>query len=818
MSIFGPTISWDPREPLPHDLQRQKWKLAVGKHNTNLRPNHHAGSIKDGITGNVLSHVRSYVQTLPEKLAGNNEKLPDLTIEEEARNLLAPWSIEIDASIVQDTASVQVTQVFWNNSTMLIPKGTYTFPLPTGCSVTEFTCQIGSKFLKGTVKPKKEAQNAFNDHVAAGRIAGLLEQDTTEIFSATLGNIPPETRVTVKISYITLLKHHLVSGKENMEISTFTIPTCIASRYGPQPRFAATATADVKQGLTLNINILDSRTIHIIRSLTHNIKVEDRAGDRAASSWADLADEESGKILSGQASLVQLDQGSLFLDKDFCLEVVVDVGKGPAAPEAWVEHHPTDPNQAALMAILPPGLLNQIPKTQPRPREILFLVDQSGSMEDKIESLKSAMHFFLKGIPLGSKFNIARFGSTFTSWCPQSVQYSGESLEAALAYASSSIDANMGGTEILDAVESILGSRDTGMWTDIIILTDGQVWRLDQLLATVKDARKSSGNRIRFFCLGIGEQVSHALVEGIASMGGGYAEVVPASEQHSWEHKLVSMEAASLENDPIGEVKAYLETSQGKAIHCPSSAMSPAVLQILNPFVRNRIYMLFDSEMTKDFRNLAPLMDDQEQTFVRNLLGRQHFDGSFECATDEEFALLLGQDTLDAVASLVDHTLSRPLYFTIAVIVVLEQHFASRKQLWHMMHSKASAYIKDATKQNTSFDMEAFRAGLQVVKSPLDQAGLQLESKNRKPGWRMMSSNILGSAKQTRTRIASFSMKISHSKSRKMKIPPGQVNRDLENLGHRQGASSGADGLENPQKSEPVTRQARRVIDIAPSD
>jgi hypothetical protein len=115
------------------------------------------------------------------------------------------------------------------------------------------------------------------------------------------------------------------------------------------------------------------------------------------------------------------------------------------------------------------------------------------------------------------------------------------------------------------------------MWTDIIVLTDGQVWRLDDLLATVRDARKASGNRIRFFCLGIGKKVSHALVEGIASMGGGYAEVVPASEQNSWESKLLSMEAASVENDPIGEVKLYLETYKGKGKYFPNPIREPLV-------------------------------------------------------------------------------------------------------------------------------------------------------------------------------------------------------------------------------------------------
>ncbi|CAH0019534.1 unnamed protein product [Clonostachys rhizophaga] len=788
MSIFGPTISWDPREPLPLELQRQKGSLTARKYD--------ASPIKRAITGNA-PFVMNYVQAQPENLAVKQDKLPDLTTEKDGQNLLAPWSIEIDASIVQDTASVQVTQVFWNNSTTLIPQGTYTFPLPAGCSVTEFTCQIGSRVLKGTVKPKKEAQEAFNEHVAAGRMVGLLNQDTTEIFSATLGNIPPDTRVTVKISYITLLKYHLVSGEENKETSTFTIPTCLASRYGPQPRFTGTTTTDVKQGLTLNIKVLDSRVIHTIRSSTHKIKVKERAELQAANSWADLADEKSGKVLLGQTSLVQLDQGPMFLDRDFALEIVVDVGKGNATPEVWIEHHPVDPNQAALMAILQPGLLNQIPKTPPRQREILFLVDQSGSMDDKIDSLKSAMHFFLKGIPLGNKFNIARFGSTFTSWCPQSVQYSGESLEAALAYVSSSIDADMGGTEILDAVNSMLGSRDTEILTDIFILTDGQVWRLDQLLATVKDARKSSFNRIRFFCLGIGDQVSHDLVEGIASMGGGYAEVVPASEQNSWESKLLSMEAASVENGPIGEVKIYLETHEGKAINCPINTTSPSELQNLNPFIRNRVYMLFDQGMTKDFRSLG----DRKQYFLKLLLDHQHFDGSFECATDEEFVCLLGQDTFDAVAGLVDHTRSRSLYFTIAVIYVLEQHFASHKRLWHMMHSKASSYIKDALEQITTNEMEVICDGLRGIRSPLDQVGLRLEQKDGNPGKQSMPSEC---ADQTSKRLLETPLR-------------DQADKGHQNIQHCEVIVSGGNRPEDPQ-SDPVTQQARRVIEIAPLD
>ena len=100
----------------------------------------------------------------------------DFILWEREQCILLPLSVSLRAEIVQDTAQVTVTQLFWNNSDYVIPKGFYTLPLPAGCTVTHFTCRVGSeKVVKAKVKPKEEARDAFQRAVRNDRTAGLVE-------------------------------------------------------------------------------------------------------------------------------------------------------------------------------------------------------------------------------------------------------------------------------------------------------------------------------------------------------------------------------------------------------------------------------------------------------------------------------------------------------------------------------------------------------------------------------------------------------------------------------------------------------------------
>lgn len=81
----------------------------------------------------------------------------------------------------------------------------------------------------------------------------------------------------------------------------------------------------------------------------------------------------------------------MLLDKDF---VMIVNAEGQDIPVAFLESHPTIPNQRALMASLVPKF--SIPNSSP---EIVFVVDRSGSMEGKIPTVQSALMVFLKVAP-----------------------------------------------------------------------------------------------------------------------------------------------------------------------------------------------------------------------------------------------------------------------------------------------------------------------------------------------------------------------------------------------------------------------------------
>ncbi|KAF3193786.1 hypothetical protein TWF225_009332 [Orbilia oligospora] len=526
-------------------------------------------------------------------------------------NFVPPLSASIKAQVVQDTARVTVTHLFLNKNDDIIPQATYTFPLPQGCTVTDFVCHIGEdKILRSQVKIKKEASQIFRDAVQQGESAALLEQNTPEIFTTKLGIIPARSKIKVEISFIFLLKYRI---EKDHGLTTFTLPVYIAPRFGDAPVgiYDALRASTSLQSLKVEVNILAPAKITSVRCDTHNseTKIDMRAGTRTYQSWEAFG--HSGEGEDAKSALVCLENTVKFLDRDFILEIETDLEDSLEQPQAWVETHPDLDSHRALMLTVPSGFLL---KTGPRPAnssdgEIMFLADRSGSMDDKIQALRSAMKYFLKGIAADKLFNIWCFGSDFECLWPQSRRYSNDTLQQALNYVEEIFHPNMGGTNLLPAFEAIIATKSPHQFVDIVALTDGEVWLLDETLNFVERTRKLSEGRVRFFCLGIGAAVSHALVEGIAHFGGGYAEVIPLAHQGGWESRVVeALSAASA--DHIGNIEiqleglpvpnnnarlAILDEGHNYLIQTHKMMQSPARVSDLSPFLRNRVFILFES-------------------------------------------------------------------------------------------------------------------------------------------------------------------------------------------------------------------------------
>ena len=515
-------IVWDPREPVPRELLRE---INV----ENYRPHWEQRRRQHGW------NVNQFPQLPPPP--------EDIIIREPGRNILPPLSISLRANVVQDIAQVSVTQLFWNDSDYVIPKCSYTLPLPAGCTVTDFTCRIGrDKVVKAKVKPKEEARNAFDRAIRNNQSAGLLEQATPEVFTTSLGNIPTRTKLRAEISFVTLLKHGFANRSST---TTLTIPTCIASRYGnPPAEVQAAIPTGISKTLAIEVEVTCAEMVRKISSDSHRITVESRSGVLEVDNWEAFAAAEGENEV--RTALVKLEDGSTFLKRDFVLDIVTEPRDGQELLEAWLEVHPSLQNHKALILTIPPKFFL---KNQPvhEDGEIVFVADRSGSMTDKIVALKSAMMFFLQSIPQGRKFNIWCFGSHHTFLWPNSLEnVRQETLDTALKFVHHRFHADMGGTELLPALKAVVGARDTSRTTDIIVLTDGQVWQLDETINYVQQIKMSTKGAVRVFALGVGDAVSHELVEGLAKAGGGYAEVIPSASHGGWEDRLVAMLAAAV--------------------------------------------------------------------------------------------------------------------------------------------------------------------------------------------------------------------------------------------------------------------------------
>ncbi|KAJ9234733.1 hypothetical protein DTO169E5_6446 [Paecilomyces variotii] len=424
--------------------------------------------------------------------------------------------LNVHSTILSSTSRTTLTQTFINPSKHeAIENVSYMFPLYDGVSVVAFSCHVGDRVLHGLVKERQQASAEYNQAVESGQTAGLLEQmtDASDVFRTKLGNIPADSKVVVAITYVGELRQ---DGQANGV--RFTIPSVIAPRYGnvrdDQGAQSSTWSGLVQRGgLTITVDVMMEKgsVIRGLQSTSHPLAIS--LGRTSRSPDSVFEPHQASATLS-------LRKGQVLLERDF---VMVVNAEGQDQPVAFLETHPSIPNQRALMTSLVPkfGLPDNTP-------EIVFVIDRSGSMASNIPTLQSALRVFLKSLPVGVMFNICSFGSSYSFMWQRSKDVDAACLEAALDYVNT-ITSNMGGTEMYQAVDATLKNRFKDRELEVLLLTDGDIWEQNSLFSLINEASKE--NTVRFFSLGIGSGASSSLVEGIARAGNGFSQFVLEDEE-----------------------------------------------------------------------------------------------------------------------------------------------------------------------------------------------------------------------------------------------------------------------------------------------
>ncbi|HTR52841.1 MAG TPA: VIT domain-containing protein [Kofleriaceae bacterium] len=401
-------------------------------------------------------------------------------------------------------ADVVVHQTYRNDGDKTI-NARYVFPASTRAAVYGMQMQIGARTIVAKIKEREEAKAEYDEAKKAGKTASLLEEDRPNVFAMSVANILPKDRIEVELRYTELLVP--TDGVYELVYPTVVGPRYVSERVdakAPTNSFTASpythSGTPPTYGFGLTVHLAAGMPIASIESPSHAIATTWTAKHDGADIALDGSDPKAGTrdfILHYQLAGEGVQQGLLLysgIKENFFLTMVQPPHR--PAPDA-------------------------IP-----PREYVFIVDVSGSMEGfPLNTAKHLMHDLLSRLRPTDRFDVLLFSGADELYAKTSVP----AIASQIASAEAFIDSHDGGggTELLPAIQHAMKlPRTDGVSRSFVVVTDGYIAEEPAVFDQIRDHLGEAN----VFSFGVGTGVNRHLMEGIAKAGQGEAFIVTSDK------------------------------------------------------------------------------------------------------------------------------------------------------------------------------------------------------------------------------------------------------------------------------------------------
>lgn len=430
-------------------------------------------------------------------------------------------NIEID--VTGPVSRTSLTQTFTNPSSQW-QEGLYVFPLPDEAAVDHLKMKIGDRLIEGQIKSHDQARKIYEMAKNKGKKASLVEQQRPNLFTNSVANIGPGESIAIAIEYQQTIA-------QNGNQFSLRVPLVVAPRYNPDDK-------PLKPVIHQDIRMEGDKgwsSSEPVSSTTNSSSQIPVPAQRVGMNPVTLALHlDAGfplaEVNSSYHEIIQTkdDEGKISLslkeetipaDRDFVLTWKAKAGNAPTL--GLFKQIASDKTEAQgddyLLAYLSPPYKLSALSERPR-REVIFVLDQSGSMEGQsIIQAKASLITALRQLTPRDKFQIIRFNNHYTSLFEAPARADKETIAQAIRW--TEVIRADGGTEMAPALQAALRdqSADRRGLRQVVFLTDGAISNEHQLFQIAKAEK----GRSRIFTVGIGSAPNSFFMSRIAEVGRG---------------------------------------------------------------------------------------------------------------------------------------------------------------------------------------------------------------------------------------------------------------------------------------------------------
>jgi Ca-activated chloride channel homolog len=415
---------------------------------------------------------------------------------------------DVHVTINSGIAVTEVTQVFRNTEDRQV-EALYTFPVPKGASVANFSMWINGKEMVGEVLEKERAREIYNSYKRKRQDPGLLEQVDYKTFEMRVFPIGARAEQRVRIAYY-----------QELDIDhdwfTYVYPLATVTRKD----------IDSKTTGKFAIRLEAKSAVPMVQmqSPSH--------GDafviaKHTEDYYEASLETTGGSLARDVVLAgRLSRPHTGID-------LVTSREGGADGHFY----------ATITAGEDLGRLDT-------GMDYVFVIDISGSMgnDGKLAVSKESVSAFVEALGESDRFELMVFNiqphTLFSAAQPVST--------GTLAQAAAFLDSQQarGGTVLNPAITAAYKYGDPDRQLNVVILSDGMTEQRErrELLGLIRSRPRNA----RVFCIGVGNEVNRPLLEQLAQDSGGLAAFISRGDNFgrqaaAFRRKLLRPAAANLE-------------------------------------------------------------------------------------------------------------------------------------------------------------------------------------------------------------------------------------------------------------------------------